>query len=348
MKGFNFAWLLLLALGAAAPGLAQVSHPEAVGLRPDAPTYAKHGPYWVGAREFVIKDAEGGRTLPATFWYPALNPKGMKEATTLTYTDLFANGETSTISGRGIADAPLDPSGGPYPLVIYSHGAHGSRFLWSHHLAHLASHGFMVLGFDHGLKQTYRPQDVLKALEFAAKMNEAGGAFPGMLDAAHTAVEGFSGGGYTALQIGGACMAGLTPGGYKDSRIKAILPMAPWMNPANWDFSAVDLPTLLMTGSDDRDGKEDGTAYCTGTYKVLPSSTKALVVLVGGTHPTFFNPDLARADFGTLDKNRAIDLINHFATAFLLDVLKGDPEAHKALLPEVVKFEEVQYTTTWQ
>ena len=55
---------------------AQAPRPEPVGLRPDAPTYAKHGPYWVGTREFVIKDAPEGRALAATLWYPALNPKG--------------------------------------------------------------------------------------------------------------------------------------------------------------------------------------------------------------------------------------------------------------------------------
>ena len=339
--------VLLAALLAILPLAAQAPRPEPVGLRPDAPAYARHGPCWVGAREFTIKDAEGGRTLPATFWYPALNPQGLSEQTSLAYTDIFASNTVLTISGRGIADAPLDPSGGPYPLVIYSHGAHGSRFLWSHHLAHLASHGFIVLGFDHGLNQKFRPEDVLKALAFASKMNEAGGAFPGMIDTAHAAVEGFSGGGFTALMVGGACIAGLTPGGNKDARIKALLPMAPWMNPANWDFSAVDVPTLLMTGSNDKDGSEDGTEYCLGTYKALPAPRKAVVVLMGGTHPTFFNPDLARADFGTLDGKRAIDLINHFAAAFLLDVLKGDKEARKALLPEAVKFEEIHYTATW-
>ena len=36
--------------------------PEAVGLRPDAPPYALHGPYWVGTRDFVI-DEGGERPL---------------------------------------------------------------------------------------------------------------------------------------------------------------------------------------------------------------------------------------------------------------------------------------------
>ena len=46
------------------------------------------------------------------------------------------------------------------------------------------------------------------------------------------------------------------------------------------------------------------------------------------------------------DMDRAHDLTNHFTTAFLLDVLKGDKETHKALLPDAVKFPGIQYTTT--
>ncbi len=37
------------------------------------------------------------------------------------------------------------------------------------------------------------------------------------------------------------------------------------------------------------------------------------------------------------DMDRAHDLINHFATAFLLAELKGDAEAAKALAPENVR-----------
>lgn len=46
------------------------------------------------------------------------------------------------------------------------------------------------------------------------------------------------------------------------------------------------------------------------------------------------------------DMSRAHDLINHFTTAFMLDVLKRDKEAHKALLPKAVHFTGIQYKTT--
>ena len=50
---FFFIGLLMLLV---TPLAAQEATPEPVGLRPDAPTYALHGPYWVGTREFVIPD----------------------------------------------------------------------------------------------------------------------------------------------------------------------------------------------------------------------------------------------------------------------------------------------------
>ena len=46
------------------------------------------------------------------------------------------------------------------------------------------------------------------------------------------------------------------------------------------------------------------------------------------------------------DMDRAHDLTNHFATAFLLAELKGDAEAVKALTPENVDFPGISYETT--
>ncbi len=46
------------------------------------------------------------------------------------------------------------------------------------------------------------------------------------------------------------------------------------------------------------------------------------------------------------DKDRAHDLINHFTTAFLLDVFNSDTEAHSALLAENVSFPGITYETT--
>ena len=46
------------------------------------------------------------------------------------------------------------------------------------------------------------------------------------------------------------------------------------------------------------------------------------------------------------DMSRAHDLVNHFATAFLLAELKDDTEAAAALAPENVSFPGISYQTT--
>ena len=80
--------------------------PSPVGLRPDAPTYALHGPYWVGTKEFMIPAEDGIRRLPATIWYPALNPEGLTEANT--YRTIYG----ARVIGHALASAaPMPPVG---------------------------------------------------------------------------------------------------------------------------------------------------------------------------------------------------------------------------------------------
>ena len=147
----EFLTIAGLLLSLAAPLTAQEATPEptpeAVGLRPDTPTYAQHGPYWVGTREFVIQpDSE--RPLPTTVWYPALNPQGLPEATTYSYQN-FATITGFTEPGYALANAASDPRGGPYPLVIISHGAVGYRYDFAYLAEHLASYGFVTMTIDH-------------------------------------------------------------------------------------------------------------------------------------------------------------------------------------------------------
>src|SRR5690606_39358615 len=53
--------------------LAAQEVPPAVGLRPDAPTYALHGPYWVGTQEFVLEGEDNPSEIRV--WYPALKDR---------------------------------------------------------------------------------------------------------------------------------------------------------------------------------------------------------------------------------------------------------------------------------
>ncbi len=224
--------LIGLLLSLAAPLTAQEASPEptpeAVGLRPDAPTYAQHGPYWVGTREFVIPDPEGKRPLPLTVWYPALNPQGVAETVTYSYQN-FATITGFTEPGHALANVAPDLSGGPYPLVIISHGAVGYRYDFAYLAEHLASFGFVTMTIDHtGDTIAYaidpqlaganydvwlksftnsfvtRPLDIQRSIDFAGSLTAQGGDLAGLIDTGKIAVAGHSSGGWTALTSAGA------------------------------------------------------------------------------------------------------------------------------------------------
>ena len=304
----------------------QAPHPKAEGLSPDAPAYARHGPYWVGTRDLAFQPDPGADlAFQATLWYPAWNPQRMDEA---------------GASAHGIPGAPPDPSAAPYPLVVFVHGWTGIPSRHSYHLARLASHGFVVLGVHY--RSSFLPSLIRQSIDFAARLNEPGAPLANLIDPGHVAVEGYSLGGQVTLQLGGACAVGMPPGGAQDPRVKAILVIAPAMFPLeDWNVGGIKLPSLVMLGQQDTDvlplevGKQ--------LYESLPAAQKSLVVFLGYDHYFFIEPPEYP---GTREENRLGDLLSHFATAFLLSTLKGEAQARQALLPGAASFKEVQYATT--
>lgn len=167
----------------------------------------------------------------------------------------------------------------------------------------------------------------------------------------------------TSKEVEMAARAGLDPlpeglwPSFGDPRVKAIIPMAG--DAYLFDragLSKITVPVMAMGGSADT-----GTPYEWGpkpTYDFVASEQKALVTFMGAEHMIFTTPcerqpwmrdHPAYAYFcfdPVWDRARALDLIHHFSTAFLLDTLKGDQAGHAALLPDAVQFPGVEYTTT--
>jgi predicted dienelactone hydrolase len=167
---------------------------------------------------------------------------------------------------------------------------------------------------------------------------------------------------YPARLLDMAKLAGLeaVPEGlwpdWRDPRVDAIVPLAPVVTLfGGGGLDNVTIPVLLMVGSADSD-VGPGLIY-RKAFEVLPAASKTRIVFENAEHLLFMNnctaqPGMAEGGFFVVcsdpvwDMDRAHDLVNHLATAFLQAELKGDAEAAAALAPEVVKFPGVMYETT--
>ncbi|MBY0420502.1 MAG: hypothetical protein K2W88_20820 [Pararheinheimera sp.] len=272
-------------------------------IRPDAPVLAALGSYKVGVKtlnftnpnqlDVVNAKSDGttptyNRPLTVEVWYPA--KLGANQAAEGEYKAMTRDGKTTVaLFGKAVRDASPDGTGGPYPLVIMSHGYPGNRFLLSHLGENLSSKGYVVVSIDH-TDSTYENQvafgstllnrslDQLFVLKEMAKLNQndPGSTLKGLVNADNTALIGYSMGGYGALNTIGAGVTAAsvgfsfgTPNGALavrqqgnatymaslDSRIKAAVLIAPWgYNAGFWDaagLAGVRIPVFFVAGSVD-------------------------------------------------------------------------------------------------
>ncbi len=404
----HFALILIVVLLCTSVVFAQDATPEPVGIRPDAPTYSLHGPYWVGTRDYLIP--EGDSKFGITVWYPALNPDLKPEEITYYVSKEFLNqmgipeDTKLPMTGHALSDAAPNLQKGPYPLVVFSPGLATMRQQSTFLYEHLASMGFVVIAMEHrGEDFTnfweaayYRPAETLLTIQYADKLTAQGGDLADVINVDKLAILGGSSGGWTALVGGGAQMnlggCPANPGEPKglvwfsdclqfrphqteiaanfglsaapenswpqqyDQRVDAVITFAPDGDIWGAEYqgvASVTIPTMVVASSKDTINIPERASY--QVYAHLGSVVKSLVVFENADHPIFvdkcsvmpwmvdqFDNYWVCSD-PVWDKDRAHDLINHFTTAFLLNILKGDKEAAKALVPDAVNFFGIKY-----
>ena len=251
--------------------------PPDAGMTTPPADPSQPGPYAVGVRTVMMTDPSRNRTLPVDIWYPA----GEGGSSNTYRLDAFGLPLVS-LSSPARRDAPV-AAGGPWPLVLFSHGFGGIRFQSFFLTEHLASHGFVVAAPDHpgntltdvafgGGDATQssidRPLDMLFVLD-----QMLGGSIP--VDAQRIGVTGHSFGAWTALEVA-----------RRDTRFRAVFPMAPgFRNGSTPDFVAdIGRPLAIFGGSVDHTCPFDANQRA--PYD-LAQTPKFLVEIMGAGHLDF-------------------------------------------------------------
>jgi predicted dienelactone hydrolase len=342
--------LALLLLFLAAPALAGVQAHGPI----DPP--ADLGPWAVGRDTFQVVDpSRDDRTLTVDVWYPV--DDGDAAGPPSAYDLIFA-----AIESAVAFDAPPASAAGPFPLLVFSHGNGGIRFQSFFLMEHLASHGFVVAAPDHAgntaldilipgtpFETRDRPLDVSLVITRMLERNAApGDAFEGRVDPDRIGVAGHSFGGFTTIAMG-AGFEDVPP----DPRVQALMPMSPVSTAFSQAAIAnIGVPVLLVGGTADTTTPIDPqTEYAWASLGVRP---RYRVDVLEAGHNSFTNicqigdalldaglpPDILAFLLGNLEEGcspdliaieRAHELTNLYATAYLKRNLEGDPRYSRYL-----------------
>jgi predicted dienelactone hydrolase len=304
----------------------------------------------VGYRVLDFPCRENGRdeTLTVAVWYPTA-----AEARPYSY-----GGPTR---GRVAVDAAPLAEGGPYPLLVFSHGYGGGGIGSVFFTEALAARGWIVACPDH-----HDPQSAVRIRTGQAKRFDRFGmlrdakaigasgpgdrdrysyrldemrlvldrmltsdAFGRLIDRARIAVGGHSLGGFTALGLCGTIPA------RRDARIKAVLLFS--TGAAGYLFTdaelaAVRMPSMLFFGERERvEGRKRGAhtmaELSAKIYADLPPP-KYFLEVKGGSHFSFNNCFANTLGCRLLSGTQAqFDVIRRYAIAFLETYVaeRGDP-----------------------
>ncbi|MCC6796509.1 MAG: hypothetical protein IT366_15420 [Candidatus Hydrogenedentes bacterium] len=217
--------------------------------------------------------------------------------------------------------APL--TGGPYPLVVFSHGAGDSNATSPLLLRHWASHGYVVIAPTHLFgarpliersllrlrEELRRPQtqgpeawrertgDLVSVMNHADALMHDVPLLRGKIDSTRMGIAGHSFGGYTVMLLGGATLTEEGKGvvhRFSDPRPRGVIiisgPGRDDMGLTRDSWDEFIKPLLVMAGSRDPGYLPSGTMWRAEPYHFAPPGDKYLLYLRGAHHLSYVGP----------------------------------------------------------
>ena len=224
------------------------------------------GPFEVGGSTITVGEGTD-RPLTVEVWYPLAEGTG----TGLDPHRYTLVPEAYYDSPVALAATPDLIADGAFPLVVYSHGSSGLRYIHSSYTEAVASHGHVVVAADHTGNTTLdlvlgttaefdeiayrRPEDVARLVDaFTGAIDDAGATpWVDAVDAERIVVSGHSFGGFTAVAsvTGFANEVGEIAA---DPRVDGIITFAPATSEpllSDETIAMIDVPMLILAGTSD-------------------------------------------------------------------------------------------------
>jgi predicted dienelactone hydrolase len=218
----------------------------------------------------------------------------------------------------------LYPEGkGPFPVIIFSHGAGASKDNYVSLTSAWVRHGYVVIqpshadsialrrsqgkpaGWGEALHEALadseawqnRPQDISFLIDSLAEIEQMVPDLKGKMDRKTVGVGGHSFGAYTSEAIAGALVQlkkDSPPVSFADKRVAAVIALSP-EGPGQIGF--VDdswgdehLPIMTMTGSRDYAGFTKGPGWRKTPFDRSPAGDKYHLLIAGANHFSFVGP----------------------------------------------------------
>lgn len=287
------------------------------------------GEFEVGVATVTLDDPAGVRPLTVDIWFPIADTVDTAALPPQQYTLLPGTYYESPSAFAADSTAIAE---GPFPLIVYSHGSSGLRYIHSAYTEALASHGYVVAAPDHTGNTAVdllagtraepaqiavdRPADVERVIDALVDTEHpTAGPYSAHVDPERVVVTGHSLGGFTsiALVTGFSGELGeLSP----DERVDAIIPLAPAVSGellTDERLAAIDVPMLVIVGTDDVTTPVDPNV--TRLWNLSTSTPAYRVEIEAGEHQTFTDVCAYQRTLPTLDgvPQIVIDTIDDFA-----------------------------------
>jgi dienelactone hydrolase len=273
-------------------------------------------------------------------------------------------------------------TGGPYPVILFSHGFGGNKDAFGPIGKHWASHGYVVIHPTHADGLNRRPRDpnrdgndksaaqprlggllgslnnpvaindrvadLVLILDHLDRLPKSVPELRSKIDTKSIGVAGHSFGAYTTMLIGGVTvyLGNDKEKRFLDKRVRCILPISAQgtgqQGLTEKSWEALKLPMMTITGTRDRGASGQGVEWKKEPFIYSPKGDKYLVVIDGANHFSFGGSLGARGG----DITNSVKLCS---TLFWDAYLKDSEDSRKYLQSEkLVKDAGGKFTVEWK